>query len=292
MLIACKTTKSISKADKEMLYFGQDVPTMTPALFAPGIISKPDRHEFGCTLSRDGKEFYFGVDNNGKMEIHRTLLENGRWSEQENIFQGDSCSYNDPMFSLDENRIYFISNRPLVKGGKLKDVDIWYMERTDKGWSEPQNAGNKINNHLDQYYSSFSKDGSLYFASQDTVADAPNYAFDIYKSKFKSGVFQQPKKLSETINTNRYEADVFIDPDERYMIFCSIRRQGLGIGDLYISFKGKDGNWLPAVNMGSTINTDKHELCPYVTSDGKFLFYTSNQDIYWVSTEILEQFKL
>jgi len=39
------------------------------------------------------------------------------------------------------------------------------------------------------------------------------------------------------------------------------------------------------------INTKNHELCPYVTSDGKYLFYTSNEDIYWVSTKIISQIK-
>ena len=75
------------------------------------------------------------------------------------------------------------------------------------------------------------------------------------------------------------------------MVFCSIRRDGLGQGDLYISFKDKQGNWSDAINMGESINTDKHELCPFVSANGKYLFYTSNQNIYWVSTKILENYK-
>ena len=97
--------------------------------------------------------------------------------------------------------------------------------------------------------------------------------------------------LGEAINTEAYEADVFITPDESYMIFCSIRENGFGRGDLYISFNAESGQWKPAINMGYPINTPHYEYCPFVTKDGKYLFYTSQQDIYWVSTEIIEQLK-
>ena len=65
----------------------------------------------------------------------------------------------------------------------------------------------------------------------------------------------------------------------------------MGRGDLYISFKNTDGTWTESVNMGEKVNTKKHELCPFVSHDGKYLFYTSNQDIYWVSTEIIAKIK-
>ncbi len=41
------------------------------------------------------------------------------------------------------------------------------------------------------------------------------------------------------------------------------------------------------VNMGAQINLGGHD----VTQDGNYLFYTSNEDIYWVSTEILQKSK-
>jgi topoisomerase IA-like protein len=43
--------------------------------------------------------------------------------------------------------------------------------------------------------------------------------------------------------------------------------------------------------MGKEINTENYEYCPFVTKDGKYLFYTSNQDIYWVSIEIINKIK-
>ncbi|MDF1695510.1 MAG: hypothetical protein P1U56_06745 [Saprospiraceae bacterium] len=274
-----------------MLYFGQELPTKTPKIFAPGIISKSDRHEFGCTLSKDGTEFYFGVDNNGKMEIHGTQLIDGKWTTQVNLFPIDSASYNDPMFSPDEKQLYFISNRPYKSGERLKDVDIWYINRTADGWSDPKSAGEVINSSLNEYFVSFSSNRTMYFSSRDISANAPRYAYDIYQSKLQNGKYLEPEKLSDAINTHRYEADVFISPDESYIIFASIRKNGMGRGDLYISFKDANDKWKPAVNMVNEISTENHELCPFVSPDGKFFFYTSNQDIYWVSTEIFDDYK-
>ena len=282
-----------SETDNSMFYFGQKEPINHPELFAPNLVSKPNRHEFGCTLSKDGSEFYFGVDNNGVMEIHYSILDEGVWSPQKKLFESDSISFNDPMLSPDQKRLYFISNQAHGEIRIKDDTDIWYVERENKGseWSKPLPLGPAVNSDLNEYYASFTNDGTLYFASRDRSEDAPQYAYDIFRSKYKNGAFQKAKKLPETINTNRYEADVFVAPDESYMIFCSIRKNGLGQGDLYISFRDKTGNWSESVNMGDSINTEKHELCPFVSPDGKYLFYTRNQDIYWVSTNILGKYK-
>lgn len=272
-------------------YFGETPPGATPKLFAPGIISLPNRYEFGCTLSKDGKEFYFGVANNGKSEMYQTKLENGVWSKAQNMFPQDSAGYNDPMLSPDEQRLYFISDLSTQEGGALKDIDIWYLQREGDSWSLPKNVGAPINNHVDQYFASFNHAGALYFASKDTGPNAPSYAFDIYSAEFTDGAFEDPVKLSSNINTDRYEADVFVAPDESYLIFCSIRKDGMGNGDLYISFKDDRNEWTVAKSMGPLINSEGHELCPYVTPDGKYFFYTSKEDIYWVSTEIFESMR-
>lgn len=290
-LIAAVAGNVGSRNDNSMAYFGQKEPGDTPELFAPNLISKPNRYEFGCAFSKNGKEFFFGVDSGEKNIIYQSQLIDGVWTTPKNIFKGDPYSYNDPMLSPDENRLYFISNRPLGATGDPKDIDIWYSERAGSAWSKPINAGPIVNSHLNEYYASFTAEGTLYFAAKDKAPDAPRYAYDIYRSPLENGEFTTPQKLPEEINTHRYEADVFIAPDESYMIFCAIRRNGLGQGDLYISFKDENGNWTPSKNMGEAINTEQHELCPFISGDGKYLFFTSKQDIYWVSTSVIEKYR-
>lgn len=272
-------------------YMGQKVPETKPKMFAPNFISTEEQ-EFGSVFNSNGMEFYFGVDVNGKNEIRYSKMEGKQWSKPETIISHERYSYNDPFLSNDENRLYFISKRALDGIGKIKDVDIWYVEKSDNGWSEPINAGMNINTSENEYYISFTNDGTMYFSSNGHKReDTTRTDHDIFYSKFVNNKFQKPVLLNETVNTENYEADVFVSPDESYIIFCSTRDNGFGRGDLYISFKESDNKWSKAVNMGKEINTQHYEYCPFVTKDGKYLFYTSNQDIYWVSTKILENYK-
>jgi Tol biopolymer transport system component len=273
---------------ESLKYFAQTPPYTTPAQFAPGIVSLPDQHEFGSVFNHDGTEFYYGVDTGGKAEIRFMKLNNGKWTKSERLLFDPVFSYNDPMLSIDQKRLYFISDRPLHNSGEKKDYDIWYIDRSDGQWSAPVNAGTAINSPYHEYYVSFANNGSMYFSSNRKIKAHSKSDFNILTSAFKQGDFEQPAGLSDSINTFKYEADVFVSPDESFIIFCADRPEGFGMGDLYISFRKSDGTWTKSKNMGKPINTELHELCPFVSRDGKYFFYTSNKDIYWVDARIIE----
>ena len=291
-LISLGANKSLVRIfEMKGKYMGQKEPETTSKMFAPNFISTEEQ-EFGSVFNNKGTEFYFGVDVGGRNEIRFSKMEANKWTKPITILSDERYSYNDPFLSNDENRLYFISKRALDGKGDIKDVDIWYVEKDGDGWSEPINIGSNINTSGDEYYISFTNDGTMYFASNGhTRNDTSRKDHDIYYSKIIDNEFQKPVLLESAINTTGYEADVFVAPNESYLIFCSIRDDGFGKGDLYISFKKPDGNWTKAINMGKEINTKHYEYCPFVTKDGKYLFYTSNQDIYWVSTEIINELK-
>lgn len=274
-------------------YLGQKKPGKIPQIFAPNFISN-EEYEFGSVFNAKGDEFYYGVDVNGKPEIRYTKRKKGRWSKPVISLAHARYGYNDPFLSPDEQRLYFISKRALDgQGPNREDHDIWYVEKTKKGWSDPINAGPNINSDANEYYISFTKEGTMYFSSSvNAPEERKGYDNDIYYSKPVNGTFQKAVRLPKVINTPAYEADVYIAPDESYLIFCSTRAGGLGRGDLYISFKNTNGNWTQAVNMGPKINTDGHELCPFVSLDGKYFFYTSREDIYWVDAEVIEDLRI
>lgn len=279
--IAC--TSQESQEDKDLKYLGLNSPSTTPEVFAPGLISTEEEYEFGSVFNKAGTEFYYGVNVGGREEIRFCKLMEKGWSKPTVIMSHERYGYNDPFLSPDEKRLYFISKQALDGQGDLKDYDIWYAERTGDGWSAPINAGPNINTEGEEYYISFNKEGTMYFSSNKKDVN-----FDIYTSAFVNGEFQAAVPMSEAINTTNYEADVFIDPDESYIIFCARRPDGVGQGDLYISFKKEDGTWTQSKNMGEQINTQGHELCPFVTADGKYFLYTSNKDIYWVDAKVIE----
>jgi len=281
----------ISTTSTDGGYIDSDTPGTIPKVFAGGFISQDSISEFGSVFSKNGKEFFYGVDIDGKAEIRYTKLENDRWVAPTTIISSESYSFNDPFLSPSEDRLYYISDRPRDMTDTLKDYDIWYSLRSQDSWSSPINAGSMINSDRDEYYISFTDSGTMYFGSNKAAEPELMGDFDIYSAKRTGDEFALSTRMGASINTKRYEADVFIAPDESYIIFCANREDGLGRGDLYISFKTRDNQWSPSVNMGSVINSEHHELCPFVTYDNKYLFYTSNQDIYWVSTDVIKSLR-
>lgn len=249
-------------------------------------MSRSDQFEFGAVFSKDRSEFYYGVEINGKAETRMMKFKNGSWTPPVTILIHDVYSYNDPFLSPDENKLFFISDRPLSGSGPKKDYDIWYVERQAGNWSEPVNAGSNINSEKNEYYISFSKNGKIYFSSNIGDKEGKNN-YDIYSSDFRSGTFQPPVRLASGVNSSHYEADVFVSPDESYLVFAANRPGGRGSGDLHVSFRESNGNWSASRSLDA-INTDTDDFCPYVSPDGKYLFYASRGDIYWVSTEVIK----
>lgn len=273
---------------KSIKYFDEKPPAFVPAIFLPERVSLSERHEFGSIFSHNGEELYYAVDSAGKAHIRMLKLNNSEMPLEIIILTHAVFSYNDPMLSPDEKRLYFISNQSRDGGSLPADYDIWYIERQGEGWSAPINAGPAINSDGNEYYVSFTTEGNMYYSTNRKSYSRVKGDFNICYSVLANGAFQQSIPLGESVNSNRYEADVFIAPDESYLIFCADRTDGYGMGDLYISFKKPDGSWTKSKNMGKEINDAFHQLCPFVTRDGKYLFFTSNQDIFWVDAGIID----
>jgi hypothetical protein len=271
-------------------YFNQAPAGTSWSVFAPGVISLSDRTEFGSIYSKNGKEFYYAIEINGKAEIRFMTFENNKWSEPMPLMAHREYSYNDPFLTPDEKRLFFISNQPMNSEGPKKDFDIWYIERNGTQWSKPVNAGPKINSPKNEYYMSFTKTGAIYFSSNIHGAEGTE-DYDIYTCRYANGAFQAAVRLGSTVNTTGYEADVYVDPNETYLIYCSNRPGTFGRGDLFISYRNADGSWTPSKNMGKEVNEERTEYCPFVTPDGKYLLFTAKDDIRWIDADIIERLR-
>jgi Tol biopolymer transport system component len=138
---------------------------------------------------------------------------------------------------------------------------------------------------VDEYYVSLTKDGTIYFASN---RDGGIGSFDIYRSRCVDGRYIKPENLGNAVNSKYLEHDPFIAPDESYILYTSVDRPGgFGTGDLYISWRNKDGTWNKAKNLGKTFNTSGYDFCPIVSPDSKYFFFTRRGDIYWVGLDLL-----
>ena len=233
----------------ENRYFGQKPPGLTAEIFAPEIIASEEGFESDVKFSPDMHEIYF-VKRGGKYEKRTPLViryENNKWGNE------SVTDIQHPIFSQDGNTIY--------KGNK-------YRERTESGWSELKSMGAPFTDKHIMGISISDKKTFFFdqFAPPDTIG-AISY------SRLIDGKYEPRQKMGKEINTGSWIAHPYIAKDESYLMWDAVREDGYGDGDLYISFKQKNGSWGEAINMGDKINTAQQENGVRVTPDGKYFIF-------------------
>ncbi len=297
-------------------YLGQQPPGSTPELFAEGVVSTRN-NERDAAFSPDGSEFYYSLKGPSFFTIIRVRREGDRWLPPEVAPFSGRYQDLEPCFSPDGRRLYFVSNRPLEGRGEPKDFDIWFVERQGVTWGEPQNIGAPVNSEKNEFYPSFSDDGTLYLtaAYRNSLGGE-----DIFAARRQGDRFLPPENLGPAVNTEGGEFNSFVAPDGSFLIFTTTGRgSGSGGGDLWVSFRKDDGGWAEAQNMGESINSPALDYCPSLSPDGKYLFFTSlrsdygayspvpltyteilkglagprngNGDIYWVNAAVIDSLK-
>lgn len=231
-------------------------------------------------ISSEGEEIYFSVqsyvDEVSFIAFAKKI--NDKWMEPEIVnFSGRYFDI-EPFLAHDGLKLYFASNRPLKESeSELKDFDIWYVERKDNSsdWSNPINVGAPINSGGDEFYPSIANNNNLYFTCNERSTKGKD---DIFVSYWKGDKYLEPVSLSDSINTDGYEFNAFIAPNDSYIIFTAYQRKdGFGSGDLYISYKISDSTWTNAKNLGKEINSDKMDYCPFVDVKTNTFYFTSKR---------------
>jgi WD40-like Beta Propeller Repeat len=277
-------------------YLGQNTPSRTPEVFAPGIVSDSTWAEHcQIAISPNGNEIFWSVytskypkiDGTGNTEqLYYSKLENGIWTKPKIT---DFTSNNKhggnggPVFSLDGKKLFFYQRKP-------RDKYMYYVEKNNGQWSkdpinveEPYNT--KTGDVATNWTPVFTNKGYAYKYNQQKRV--------ILKYKYEGTQFSQPDTM-RIHKDFRLSFNVYVAPDESYYIFSGYNYKGFGDLDLYICFKDSDGKWRYPIIMRDEINTESRERFPVVSPDGKYLFFmrhTETQDIFWVSTKIFDKYK-
>ena len=279
---------------------GSTLPAAAPVAtkFAPDVISDA-REQWRITFTPDGMTAYFASSAaffpvSRQATIFLSQREGAGWTAPRTASFSGTHSDIDPFITADGRRLYFSSIRP-VNGVARGDVDIWYVDRTPNGWSEPVRLGDEVNTPADELYPSADVAGNLYFASGPAVP-RPGGNFDIYRALRTGAGFAPRVPLPSTVNTtpvaggglqDAWEFNPEISADGRTLIFTSLRPGGHGLGDLYIS-TGRDGGWSPARNLGPAVNSAADEYHPTLSRDRRTLYFVRRSplpgDFYRIDT--------
>jgi hypothetical protein len=161
----------------------------------------------------------------------------------------------------------------LVFNRKLRFyTGMFFSEWSDQEqkWAWPVEITPQIGVDGDYYPVSLSWDGKELFTSK-----SDDLIGNIYSSRFIDGNWTGVNKLNGNINTRHWESHASISGDGRTLYFTSNRPGGTGGLDIYYSKRDNGGDWGPAVNLGKTINTAYNEETPFISADGKTLYFSS-----------------
>lgn len=98
-----------------------------------------------------------------------------------------------------------------------------------------------------------------------------------YSERDAYGYWSTPRSVGDHINRrDSWESQASVSANGDALYFTSNRKGGEGELDIYRSLRQKDGSWSAPKNLGKTVNTKGNEKTPFIHSDSKTLYFTSD----------------
>jgi Tol biopolymer transport system component len=175
--------------------------------------------------------------------------------------------------------LYFTSKR---KGGTADDEssaaegdeDVYQINLADGKWSDPVLLPRPINSEHNEGASTFSADGqTVVYTACDREEGVGGC--DLYIMTLDGAQWSQPKNLGDVVNSKEWDSQPTISSDGSRVIFSSERSGGYGGGDLFMTEKNVFGEWGPPQNLGGIVNTPFSDMSPYLSPNGKTLYFAS-----------------
>jgi len=241
----------------------QDVEKLGPA------INTEEFDEASPVMSLDGHSLYF--TRTGSPDFIRTLIYNG-----EDI----SITLRESEYRKTLSEIYTqLAGRP-VRDPYLSayNQDVYIGMVTDGTIDSVIHPGPPLNNALPNGVMSASADTNTLITNNQFYESGSMYEGFSTVQIDTLGNFSFPKplfiydfyNLSDNVN-------LAMNRHGQIMIISLEQDDGFGESDLYISFIIKDDLWSAPVNIGDELNTPFKESTPFITQDGRSLYFSSDR---------------
>ncbi|MDT8411119.1 MAG: hypothetical protein RQ875_01540 [Vicingaceae bacterium] len=224
------------------------------------------------------KETDYFIERNQNGEFFLTNI--NEYVEITNLGNVINSEYGEyaPVFKPNENVLIFTSRRKTDNNKIAPDTkpyeNIYAAKLNNNNWEIITDI-NELSKHLPENYNSkkhnagiiYSSDGKrLYLYKEDKI----------WQSNLEDNNWTELKKLEKSINSSIYNIpSISISADNKQLFFVALRKDGYGGKDIYKATLNNQGEWSNVVNLGDKINTKYDEDSPYLSEDGKTLFFSS-----------------
>ncbi len=262
-----KTSSKISLQAKYFWIIGGGVAVTAVVIF----IASFGLNIFGVqkkSMAQTEKEkssYPFNVSDKTLKEVNFTVLPSGINSKFPEVR---------PFITADGKSLFFCRrNHPDNFSKKKDNQDIWFSTlQGDDTWSEPKNLGVTINTENADAICSVSPDGSeIVF-----ISDLINPKKPLMKSvrTDKGWGAPQSMEIENFYNRNRY-IDFYYSFEANVLLMAIEREESRGEQDLYVSFPKGKNKWSEPKNLGPLVNSRLSDFAPFLSSDGKTLYFSS-----------------
>ncbi len=155
-----------------------------------------------------------------------------------------------------------------------EDFYISY-KNADSSWGEMKRIPPPLNSHGNEGAQTIAPDGQTLYFTICNRADGLG-SCDLYISERKGRGWSTPVNMGIKVNSTVWDSQPSISPDGKTLYFASARANGKGNMDIWKTTKDDKGYWMSPVNLGDSINTERAEMSPFISYDGKTLYFTSN----------------
>ena len=235
--------------------------------------------------------------------LYRTLKET-KWESSNNsrvIINFTDATNKNKISSECKSKYGNISSKEILSKLKSDNVKLFLFAQRDFQYNELENENSEITlydnavselqnanyeilmNDLSYKVSLLSSNSKLYHGDRLPCSDL------YISTKMVNGIWSDPVKLSDEINTIYTERSPFLHPDMKTLYFSSDGHGGLGKLDVFVSKRLSDtcwNCWSEPVNLGKEINSPNSDWGYKISTDGLYAYFSkdsktkSREDIY------------
>ncbi len=153
--------------------------------------------------------------------------------------------------------------------------DVYYAKKSDTSFIPAQSFGTNINTYENEAAAVMNVSGNLLFLTECNKLDGFG-SCDIYFSQNSNGNWSKPMGIGKPVNSGAWEAQPSFSSDSKALYFSSNRKGGFGGRDIWVTYLDSAMHFSEPVNLGNKINTPYDDQCPFIFSDNKTLYFTSD----------------